>query len=256
MSRVWAAMVKRDDAPALASLWPRAAVEVCEVADEIWIRGEFATHESSPDLVARLRQLLPGRPVFRLGEAGELTRPGQRIPCGRLPAGQWRPLREWLSLRLPWSESEEKSSRTNLRLVRSGEETSTGVLSVSLSLWRNYAETAPRWRLESLAMAVDAAGQVLLRGEPLPPLPGTWWSERKGICVPSGWTWRPRLAPEVLRRAFALPEGDWAFLQPPQDPAHDFTWRRVRETDWVRATRASIRATWEAWHGQRARPLR
>ncbi|MFO0820656.1 MAG: hypothetical protein U1A77_22095 [Pirellulales bacterium] len=247
MNTAWAAVVPRADAAVLTSLWHDDSVEVCELAELIWLRGERNAVSRDVDSHAWLRTLLPGYQVFGRGNANELTRPGQRIPCGTLPEGQWRSLHDWLSLRLPWSDSQGQVARTALRLERNDVEITPSVLSLSLSHWHDYAQTAPRWRLESLAMVVNGKGQVLLRGDPLPSLPGIAWTERSGVCVPSGWSWRPALDPQVLRRAFLLEEGDWAFLSILSSTSADCTWWKVRESDWVRATRASIRATWEAW---------
>ena len=86
-----------------------------------------------------------------------------------------------------------------MRLVRSHHEREPNMLLTSLALWADFADTAPHWRLDALSFVVSDTRQVLVRGRPLPPIPGEHWVERERICVPAGWDWTPALSPSVCR---------------------------------------------------------
>jgi hypothetical protein len=129
-----------------------------------------------------------------------------------------------------------------LSLVRCAEERKPTLLLTSPSLWSDYAATAPAWRLERLVFAMDSSQSVLIRGTPLPPLPGQCWVETNGIATPAGWTWSPAISAVVLHAKFGLQRGDLGMIEHSQ-------WQIVREPDWIRATRSAVRSTVEVADG-------
>ena len=96
---------------------------------------------------------------------------------------------------------------------------------------------APQVRLDRWRFAVAADGRVAVHGQPLPPLPGRRWVEQEGIAVPAGWTWTPAVEAALLRQVFGLAEGDVALWDV------DGAWERIAADEFVRATRAAVRAT-------------
>lgn len=76
---------------------------------------------------------------------------------------------------------------------------------------------------------------MIIRGLPLPPLPGRLYCEAAGVAVQAGYHWEPALEPAVLRIALRLEKADLALLHA------DGTWDHVRNGDFVAATRAAVR---------------
>ena len=109
-----------------------------------------------------------------------------------------------------------------------------------LDAWSAYGATAPQVRLACWSFAANSTGLVLVRGTPLPPLPGTRFVETDGIAVPLGFAWSPAVPAAVLRRVFKL-EKDDALLW-----TADGVRRRIAAGDWVRATRSAVRLTCDA----------
>ena len=107
-------------------------------------------------------------------------------------------------------------------LVRSSRPEKASVLLTSIDRWEAYAVQAPQVRLDRWQFAVAEDGRVLVRGGPLPPLPGGRWVDRKGIAVPAGWQWSPPVEASTVRTVFSLEPGDLALWQP------DGTWQRIR----------------------------
>ncbi|HZN34448.1 MAG TPA: hypothetical protein VFB80_11540 [Pirellulaceae bacterium] len=127
-----------------------------------------------------------------------------------------------------------------LQLAPGGALREPALLETSLDLLCEYALTAPQWRIDRWSFVAQASRRVLVRGSPLPPLPGTHWVETEGICVPAGRSWSPAVEPAVVRQLLGLEPGVLALLR------EDATWDRINPDDWVRASRSAFRRTLEA----------
>jgi hypothetical protein len=127
-----------------------------------------------------------------------------------------------------------------LGLVPSGEVREPALLETSLEQLADYCHTAPQWRLDRWSFALAADGRVLLRGTPLPPLPGTFWVQSGSICAAAGCTWSPAVEPGIVSQLLQLNPVELALLR------DDGSWDRVAEEDWVRVSRSAIRRTQES----------
>ena len=80
-------------------------------------------------------------------------------------------------------------------------------------------------------------GRVVLRGKPLPPIPGKRLVEVEGIAVPCGFAWTPPVDAEVVREILGLLPGDLALLEA------DGTHERIESSAFVPGSRAAARTT-------------
>ena len=235
MSGRWAICLAKRDADSLGRLWRTAAVEVCRHGDAIWLRGP------GPDEATDRRlRCVAGARRFTVLNDGQLLPVAARVPHGRLPEGPWVPLRQWAGLDLPTAAMAARpDARVPLRLVRSAAEEETNILLTTFDRFRDYAVAAPHVRLDCWSFAAADEGRVLIRGTPLPPLPGERFVDHGGVAVPAGWTWSPAVDAPTLCRLLQLEANDLALL------GVDGTWQRIAGDDFVRAGRSAIRATAE-----------
>lgn len=234
MNRSWAARLSTTDAGALARLRGRHGIEVCLLEDAVWLRGA----ETDEDLEKRLRSLPADR--FEVLPGRQLVRSGCRVPKGYLPDGTWHALSDTVRVELGVPAiAAECTNRVRLQLVRGGPVRDANLLLTAIEAWFAFAERAAQIRLQQLAFAASDTGTVLVRGVPLPPLPGVRFVEDQGIAVPCGWTWSPAVDADVVRGLLQLQTGDLALLHA------DGTWDHLRADDFVRATRSAVRATFE-----------
>jgi hypothetical protein len=225
----------RDDLAAVGRLWQVADVEVCDLPDQVWLRGPVADEKLRQRLAA-----VPGARRFDVLSDGQLQPVGRRVPTDRLPDGPWTALRQWLALRLPPAGLAGRSKRRiPLVLVRSTRPAAASVLLTTLDCWEGCAVQAPQVRLDRWRFAAASDGRVAVCGQPLPSLPGQRWVEREGIAVPAGWHWSPPVEATVVRAVFGLQAGDLALWQA------DGTWQRIRAADFLPAGRAAVRASAE-----------
>lgn len=218
---------------ALGPLRRWADVESLEAGPLVWLRASSLA-EDEWELVRRL----PGADRFTVIDDGRLTRVGCLVPCSRMPSGAWQPLKHWLRVELPASaEPSPDAPAATLRLIRSTEEREAGWLQTTLEAWTTYAVAAPQVRLQRWLFVVDGRGVVVVRGSPLPTLPGLRLVDHGGIAVPAGWIWTPRLPADVVRDAFGLGAGETLLW------TADGACRRIAPDDWVQATRSAVRLT-------------
>ncbi|HNC99918.1 MAG TPA: hypothetical protein PKW90_27575, partial [Myxococcota bacterium] len=221
------------EASALVSLRLVPGVEVATGAESLWARGR----NLDPILEALLRGL-PLEARYRWQLDDRLLEVGRRIPTTALPSGPWVPIAEWLTPRLPTPALPGTlPAPTPLTLEPSSQERPARLLLAELADWEDYSSTCAEIRLSKLSFAVNEPHQVLIHGEPLPPLQGQRWTVVENIGIPIGYTWRPSISASLLAEAMnATPHALLVW----------FTTGQVERVQWepfLPATRANIRAT-------------
>lgn len=228
----WILCLARADAAAGARLrlWPK--VEVGDADPWFWIRG----HGGEGFPAAAWWSLPAVRRYAWL--AGDRLRPLEsRIPNEKLPAVLWQPIDRWFQVSLPVAALPGIEPRpAPLQLVRSSDETSPELLLTSLRDWVRFALAAPDLRLRPLRFAATSH-HALIRGQPLPPLPGRRFVVRGCVAVPAGFHWDPPVSAEVLTRRLGV-AGDALALW-----HEDGTFTPLHLEQMVPATRSAIRAT-------------
>ena len=238
MQPTWAAQLGRREADAAECLRTLPGIEACEAGEHLWLRGDTL----DDDLDLKLRKL-PGAVRYTVRPDGQLVARGDRVPKGRLPDGEWKLLADWIELTpQPAALGGEFSERVPLRLVRGDVEEAPNILVTDMATWRNYAAGAPELRLRPLTFAAAADGRVLVRGQPLPPLPGVRYVEHDRVAVPCGLTFCPALEPAVLHELLGLAPAELALF----DAVGGF--ERLHCDQFVRATRSAVRFTVESSH--------
>jgi hypothetical protein len=107
----------------------------------------------------------------------------------------------------------------------------------SLSVWQQYAATAPEVRLLGLRFAASANDQVLVLGTPLPPVPGKEYWSTHDLLLPAGFDFELPLAAGLLA----------AKLNPCNDAVLRFgtdgSWEKIPKEALVPASRSAARLT-------------
>jgi hypothetical protein len=233
MSDRWAASVPLDRSTEAVRLWNRTGVEVCEKCNRLWLRG--TTWDDALDYVFRT---MLGSERYSLDGEGLITPIGRSLPVAKLPEGHWTPLTQWFQLALPPRRlAARPSDCVAITLEPSETPREANLLIVSLATWVAYVDSAPAVRLMQWSFSVCEDRRVVVRGLPLPPLPGSLFVEHEGIAVPAGCRWSPPLSAKILREAYNLDASDVVLLSP------DGTCEKIRGDDFVSATRSAVRLT-------------
>ena len=229
----WSAFIPTDDASQLETLRLMEAVQACACGEGVWLRGDDLNDET--DLA--LRKVSGARRFVQIDER-QLVPQGARVPTHLLPEGPWVALTDIVRPTAPPAAlAGQAPLPSGLRLVRSGRPREANVLLTGLDRWLAYAQEASQARLQPLCFAVSAEAQVIVRGSPLPPLPGQLLVEDSGIAAPCGTRWEPALDAAVLREAFGTGPGDLVIFRPSAACAI------VRRGSFVAASRSAVRLT-------------
>jgi hypothetical protein len=239
MKHPWVFLLAPSDEAALAPLRLAAGLEIAPGNQALWLRGP------APDeALARALSALPATARFERLANDRLRPLDSRIASQRLPDLRWTPLAKWCQVALPPAAlAGTPPGPVPLRLVRSTEEQPPNLLLVDLETWTNFALRAAEVRLRPLRFAVSAERRVLVRGLPLPPLPGGRFVERGNVAVPAGFAWQPAVPVEVVRRLFAA-SGDALVLW-----QADGSCVRLHSDHFIPATRGAARETLAGFSG-------
>lgn len=210
-----------------------SGVQILEDVDSIWLRGQDLDEQRS-----RTLRSIPNAERFLLTPDGQLTKWNETVPCERMPAGEWQPLAQWMSVKLPTPAFGAIVERqVPLRLIRSEVPAEANWLRTTWSAWLDYSTTAPQIRLNRWSFAVSDSSEVLIRGLPLPPIPGTRLVEQSGVAIPAGWGFDPPLDSQAIHRILQVPQREFAMFR--EEGQIEF----VPESVFVRATRSAVRLT-------------
>ncbi len=234
----WAACLPVEDAARLAVLRTEPHLVGCETATEFWISSTRASGTLSEDEQSRYRDWL-GLKLFQLTQQHLLIPWQQSVPVQELPAGPWRPLSEVLLPVAPLARFPAIRPRPcSLQLVRTDEIQAATLLRLPLLEWARYVRTAPQLRLSRWEFAVNGQEHVLVRGTPLPPLPGRHYRELDRLIVPCGWTWQPAVSSDIVHAVLGLAADSWALAS-----SDDSSWEFLASDSFVPSLRQHVRRT-------------
>ena len=234
MNFPWAICIDREDVEALASLRLVRGIEVGEDGPVIWLRGK----QGDQQLASRLLRV-PSRQRYEWLIPNQLRQLDRRIPLERLPDLRWQSLDAWLQVEMPAvALPGNQPAAISLRLVRSTLEREPELLLTVIEEFIRFGATAAQVRLNRLQFAANIDGQVLVRGLPLPPLPGHRFVLHAGsVAVPAGLSWQPAVGVDLLMRCFQVSGGALVVWN------EDGTITRFHSEQFVPASRSAIRAT-------------
>lgn len=231
-NREWVARTPLRFAENVADLRRIRGLDVLVDGDVLWLRGD----DGAGDLSDRIRSI-PDAELFERQPGEQLTRSGETVPCARMPQGDWQPIARWVELQLPRSGfSATVRDKVNLKLVRSTTPIAANLLETTWKAWFEYVISAPQIRLCRLVYALSDQDRVLVRGQPLPPIPGRTYFESDGVIFPTGWRFDPEVGPIVVRKILRLGDCELALF------AENGSYARIPESAFVQATRSSVRA--------------
>jgi len=179
----------------------------------LWLRT--TTEFPSSKAAQRLLASLPATARYHPSPGQRLRRTDRVLSEESLPELDWIPIREaFVPEPPPTSWPAATPERVPLRLVPSESETEPHAALLEWERFRDYALRAPQVRLDRLRFALSDTDSALVIGSPLPPLPGIRFSLHAGVAIPAGFTWSPRVAPEVLARCIQPPQNGLALWTP------------------------------------------
>ncbi|WP_373550305.1 hypothetical protein [Haliscomenobacter sp.] len=227
----WVLVFKKSDLPHLAAVrcWP--GLYAAETETEVWLRCPLL----HADLDQPLRAL-PAMHTYRQDAQGLLFPLSGSTPVSKLPALDWLPMQQFIPIELPGSAlPAQLTQQYALRLLPSMEYHSGAALKLKLDDWQTYADTAPEIRLSALRFALSAAGDVLVMGEPLPPLPGEEYWLRESILLPAAYDLEWPLLAQLFNQQENSKGMHFLLFE------KDGNWQKIEKQCFVPATRAGIR---------------
>lgn len=243
----WTARVPLEHLHVLAMLRNEPGLVACEDARHGWIRPAVSTAPLSDKLSQRLR-LIAVAELLHVTPQNTVIPWGKRVPTEPLPAGPWTPLWEGFTPQIPLARMAARPPEpAALTFVPHDSEVAPSMLRLPLSAWRTYVATAPQVRLARWEFAANRHGDVLVRGLPLPSLPGQHYWEADGLLIPCGWHWSPMVSADIVRRVLRLETGSFALAD-----CATATWEVIASDAFVASRRQNVRGTMPGVHSTEA----
>lgn len=228
----WAAEIPLAQHHHLASFRLLGGLQAAATSSSWWVRGP-----RSDAAIEGIRQV-PHAQLFHL-EAGDTLRPwGRLLRKGRLPDADFQPLRRLIDLRLPvagWPTA--RVTKQHLQLERSAVPQPVSLLLTSMRLWHDCLLSAAVIRQRNWTFATCRDGRALIRGTPLPSLPGQQFYVIDGVAIPAGWRCSPPVEGPVLSALVDVPPGGLVLL------TSAVVVETVAGDAFVRATPSALRAS-------------
>lgn len=167
----------------LGSIRSMPGLQLAADENDIWLRGLYETGE----LDITIRQL-PIKHSYYVNEHDLLFIPGGLTAVAVLPALNWQPIAEFISVKIPVAAMPGKlHTAAVIRVIPSTHDKKGTALLTTLEQWKAYAETAPGIRLAQLQFAVSQKNEVMIIGTPLPSIPGKEYWKTGNILLPCGY---------------------------------------------------------------------
>jgi hypothetical protein len=221
------------DRDSLSTVRVVPGLRVGEAPGQLWLRGLPAVGELPIPIRA-----LPAVEAYRLDAQDRLFPTDRQTPTGLLPLLSWQSIREFMPLEVPTAALPARQvPRYSIRLVASARAEPGAALLTTLTAWHDYVSAAPEIRLAGLRFAVSARQQVLVVGQPLPPMAGQEYWLQHNLLLPAGYDFEaPLLAPLLAQKLNPAGEALLLFTA-------DGSWEQVSWHYLLPVTRSGVRLT-------------
>lgn len=175
--------------------------------DRIWLKGPLSNGKDQLLLYA-----LPVMESYEIDEQGRLFPLNSLTPTAVMEPMDWQALTDFLPVVLPVSALPGMPQQyMPVRLLRVASTKPTYALQTSLLVWRSFVDRAPLVRLQQLRFAVSTDEQVMVVGDPLPPVPGKGYWRNGNLLIPVGFDFDPPLLADLLMRRWDTKQGFFVF---------------------------------------------
>lgn len=168
----------------------------CKQEDLIWLKGPL---NSGPNQLAI--SSLPVLASYELDEQNHLFPKNRSTPVKQLEDWEWEKLSDFVSVEMPISAlPAQQVAPVPVSLLRNENPYPAYALQTDFAVWKNYVNEAPLVRLQALKFVVSSLGEVLIIGEPLPPIPGKSYWLNEHLLVPAGFNLDPPFLGQLLNQ--------------------------------------------------------
>ena len=203
-------------------------IQIAVENELIWVKGitEILAHK------------LPAQNTYLLDQNNYLFPLGSITPTGKLKELKWIPINEFIKAEFPISLLPGIVNETYMvKLVPSDKPQKSNALFTDFYLWENYVNSASEIRLNNLIFSVSETKQVIIIGDPLPPIPGEEYWIQENILLPCGYSFEMPIIADLISDK----------LNPEKSALLLFEingeWEKIFLENLVPATRSAVRLT-------------
>lgn len=164
--------------------------------DEIWLKDFDYLQINSTEV-----KQIPFKKIF-YSKDSKLFLYGSLLPDRDIPALLWTPIERGLPISLPQFNHNffGINQKLNIRLIAARAERDVAAILVSELVLKEYIETAPAVRLQSLNWVVVNQTECLLIGQPTLPIKGQVFWQNEDSLIPAGFDFEWTILSEKINQ--------------------------------------------------------
>ncbi|HLK27047.1 MAG TPA: hypothetical protein VKT28_00595 [Puia sp.] len=181
---------------------------------------------------------LPVKKTFLVDDQHQLFEKDSMTPVSVLKELEWLPLTALLKVESqPFAMPAILAEKHTVKIVPSNTVVKSNALLTELNIFKNYAETSSAIRLQTLKFAASEKNQVLIIGNPLPPIPGTEYWQAYDMLIPCGYNFEIPFMSKAINDKINEKKDSVILFD-----VHG-NYQKIDKNFFVQATRSAIRST-------------
>lgn len=200
--------------------------------DLIWLRGPVQNGN-----LQVLLNALPATASYTMDQEGRLFPTGKQTPVARIPQIAWQSIADFVTIELPIAALPGNRPASFMpELVRSSASRPAYGVLTDLNEWKTYVSNAPLIKLQQLRFAVSLSGQVLITGQPLPAVQGSFFWHSHRLLIPLGYDFNVPIVAGILSRKLKVEDNELILIN------RNLQWERIPSSAFTEAKRSVVRA--------------
>jgi len=157
-------------------------------------------------------------------------------PVRTLVSDKWLVIQQFIPVEAPASAFPGTTDKKHLiQIVPSEKERPSAALLTTWAHWKKYVETAPQIRLDQLQFAVSNQAEVLVVGQPLPPIQGKAYWQQDLLLLPNGYDFDLSNMATFISAALSKAQDGYLLFQ------EEGTFQKIPLQGFVAARRSAVR---------------
>jgi hypothetical protein len=227
-------LFSKNDLNSLYQVRTLKGLEIASENDFFWVRSS----NNEITIESKIKQL-PSLNSYRLDGQNFYFAIKGLTPLGKLNDDlKWELLKDFMKVTSPVSAMPAVlEQKLEIRLVASEKEQIGVGLIIEFEDFINYVENAPEIRLKNLNFAVSQEKQVILIGNPLPPIQGREYWKKNQILLPSGFDFSPSILATLIEQKLNPRQEYWLIF------FTDGSWQNISKNHFKQLSRSAARLT-------------
>ncbi len=208
-------------------------VQVATNNNLVWVKGIISDQENDTQI-----KKIPFKNIYTIDKDSNLFNLGSLTPIDKLKVLDWITIDKFINLEFPSSLMAGRVKETHhVKLIKSDKVQTGNAMITDFEIWNNYAQNASEIRLNKLIFAVSKSNQVIIIGQPLPPIQGLEYWLNNDLLIPAGYDFEIPILANLIFEKLNIKNSSYILFDTNNQ------WQKIFKENFVNASRSAIRLT-------------